>query len=94
MARTKPELKQIIKRRLFRSNLNSFTFDELIIVLGDMSVVKKEGLVTAIVEKDRIVVLNILNQAIRTEADRLADIEADAMLEDDNLSLDEIDKIL
>lgn len=94
MSRTKPELKQIIKRRLFRSNLNSFTFDELIIVLGDMSVVKKEGLVTAIVEKDRIVVLNILNQAIRTEADRLADIEADAMLEDDNLSLDEIDKIL
>lgn len=92
--RTKPEIEAIITNRLVGAHLKSVTFDQLLTVMQNASQNQKDRFMDFLLNDNADKAGDMLRKIIVNRAENLAQNEAEAMLEDDNLTLEDIDKLL
>lgn len=92
--RTKAELKKIISDRLVGSFMKSVSIDDLIQVMQSAPQTQKDKFMNFMYSDQEVEAAKMLRKIIELKSKQAADEEASTILADDQLSLEELDKIL
>ena len=92
--RTKAELKKIISDRLVGSFMKSVSIDDLIQVMQSSQQTQKDKFMNFMYSDQEVEAAKMLRKIIELKSRQAADEEASTILADDQLSLEELDKIL
>lgn len=94
MARTKEQLVEIIVNNKESELIQAATWSDLVAAVGNMTQAEKDALISTIVTRDNIQTGYMLYEAVKTQVKLQATSGVTTLLNDDNLSLTELDLIL
>ena len=92
--RTKPEIEAIIANRLIGLHKQVITFDQLISVMQSAPQAQKDKFMQYLLTDHAAQAGEMLHKIIINKAESAAKAEAKAILLDDHISLQELDKLL